>query len=179
MDVTAWHALYLVWLGAGTFDFWLHRASGIESTSGLRESTLHLAQIAVLGLATILWLSFRSSPAFFAMLLALVLLHAVAGYWDTRVAYPKRAIRPLEQHVHSILDIAPWIAAGAIYWAMPSEPYGPLLTLEPKPPALWLFALMPALLLTGLPAVYEFWRCWDYQHRSAGGKAKRPSDRIS
>lgn len=135
-------ALYLVWLSAGTFDFWLHRASSIESTSGLRESRLHLAQIAILGLATILWLSFRSSPALFGILLALVLLHAVAGYWDTRVAYPKRAIRPLEQHIHSILDIAPWIAAGAIYRTMPGEANGPLLTLEPKPPALWLFALM-------------------------------------
>ena len=166
-----WHALYLTWLIAGALDFSLHRASSIESTSGLRESRLHLAQIAILALAATLWLSFRPSPAVFAMFLALVILHAVTGYWDTRVAYPKRAIRPVEQHVHSILDIAPWIAAGAIYWSMPSEAYGSAFMLHPRPLALWLFAFVPALFLTGVPAVHEFWRCWAYKSRQTQRRA--------
>lgn len=171
MDMLIWHILYLVWLIAGALDFSLHRASSIESTSGLRESRLHLVQIAILGLAATLWLSFQASPAVFALLLALVTLHAVTGYWDTRVAYPKRAIQPLEQHVHSILDIAPWIAAGAIYWSMPSEAYGSPFMLHPRPLALWLFAFLPALFLTGVPAVHEFWRCWTYKNRQTHRRA--------
>lgn len=159
MDVTAWHGLYLLWLAAGAMDFWLHRASNIESTSGLEESRLHLVQIAVLGLATILWLCFRASPPLFLILLALVCLHAITGYWDTRVAYPKRAIRPFEQHVHSILDVAPWIATGAVYWSMPDTQVVTGLAFEPAPIALWLFAIVPALLLTVVPALVEFRRC--------------------
>jgi hypothetical protein len=163
MDVTAWHVLYVLWLVAGALDFWLHRTSSIESTSGVPESKLHLAQIAILGLATALWLGFRASHGLFAILLALVCLHAVTGYWDTRVAYPKRAIRPLEQHVHSILDLAPWVAIGAVYWSLPSTHVGSALAFEPAPVALWIFALVPAVLLVVLPALGEFRRCLGYR----------------
>ncbi len=144
-------------------DFGLHRARSIEATSGLKESGLHLAQIAILGAATLLWLSFRSSQPLFLILLALVFVHAITGYWDTRVAYPKRAIRPLEQHVHSILDLAPWIAIGAVYWAMPDTHVVTGLAFERAPVALWLFATVPALLLTVLPALIELRRCLVYR----------------
>jgi len=163
MDVTAWHVLYLLWLAAGAMDFLLHRASSIESTSGLKESTLHLAQIAILGAATLLWLSFRASQPLFVILLALMCLHAITGYWDTRVAYPTRAIRPLEQHVHSVLDLAPWIAIGAFYWSLPDTHAVAGLVFEPAPIAMWLFAIVPALLLTVLPALVEFRRCLAYR----------------
>jgi hypothetical protein len=159
MDVTVWHGLYLLWLTAGAMDFRLHRASNIESTTGLEESRLHLVQIALLGLATLLWLCFRASHALFLILLALVCLHAITGYWDTRVAYPKRAIRPLEQHVHSILDLAPWIAIGAVYWSKPDTHVETGPALEPAPITLWLFAIVPALLLAVVPALVEFRRC--------------------
>jgi hypothetical protein len=163
MDVTAWHVLYVLWLAAGALDFWLHRTSSIECTSGVPESRLHLAQIAILGLATALWLGFRASHGLFAILLALVCLHALTGYWDTRVAYPKRAIRPLEQHVHSILDLAPWVALGAVYWSLPSTHVGPVLAFEPAPVASWAFAFVPAVLLVVLPALGEFRRCLGYR----------------
>ena len=163
MDVTGWHLLYLLWLSAGAMDFMLHKASSIETTSGLEESRLHLVQIGILGLATILWLSFRASPSLLAILLVLVCLHAITGYWDTRVAYPKRAIRPVEQHVHSILDVAPWVAAGAVYWFLPDKHVGAALTFEPAPLALWLFAIVPALFLTVVPALVEFRRCLSYR----------------
>lgn len=163
MDVSGWHLLYLVWLSAGSMDFVLHRASSIETTSGLSESRLHLVQIWILGLATILWLCFRASPALLTILLILVCSHAVTGYWDTRVAYPTRAIRPVEQHVHSILDIAPWVAVGAVYWFMPDRHMGAALTFEPAPLAMWLFAIVPALLLTVFPALVEFRRCLSFR----------------
>jgi len=163
MDVTAWHVLYVLWLAAGAMDFWLHGTSSIESTSGIPESRLHLAQIAILGLATVLWLGFQASHGLFAILLALVCLHAITGYWDTRVAYPTRAIRPLEQHVHSVLDLAPWVATGAVYSSLPSDHVGPALAFDPAPAALWAFALVPAMLLVVLPALGELRRCLSYR----------------
>jgi len=164
MDVTAWHVLYIVWLAAGAMDFCLHKASSIESTSGIAESRLHLAQIAILGLATVLWLGLRASTGLVAILLALVCLHAITGYWDTRVAYPKRAIRPLEQHVHSILDLAPWVATGAVYWSLPDAGVGSVLAFDPAPAATWAFALVPAMLLVVLPALVELRRCLSYRN---------------
>lgn len=122
MNVTGWHLLYLLWLSAGAMDFMLHRASNIEATSGLKESTLHLVQIGILGLATVLWLGFQASPTLLAILLALVCLHAITGYWDTKVAYPKRAIRPVEQHVHSILDLAPLDCGRRRFLVHPGQP---------------------------------------------------------
>ncbi len=163
MGMSGCHLLYLLWLAAGAMDFRLHRASNIEATSGLRESRLHLVQIGILGLATVLWLCFRASPSLLAVLLALVSLHAITGYWDTRVAYPTRAIRPVEQHVHSILDLAPWIAVGVVYWSMPDNQGGAALTFEPAPLDIWLFAIAPALILTVLPALVEFRRCLSYR----------------
>ncbi len=169
--MTLWHGLYLLWLLAGTGDFILHRRSAIEVTSGLRESSLHLVQIGLLGTGTLLWLLFAATPALWLVLLAIVYLHALAGYWDTRAAFPVRTIVPLEQHVHSILDIGPWVALGAIGW--------PLLSATPAPSdegvslgpdsattGTWMFALIPALLLTVLPALLEFRRCWRSRHRA-------------
>ena len=42
----------------------------------------------------------------------LVLAHAIAGYFDT-VSADGRRISPAEQHVHSVLDAAPWVLLGA------------------------------------------------------------------
>ncbi|KKJ01741.1 diguanylate cyclase, partial [Burkholderia gladioli] len=39
-----------VWLAAGLADWWCHRRSRIEATSGLRVSLLHLAQLAEVGI---------------------------------------------------------------------------------------------------------------------------------
>lgn len=161
--MTIWHALYLVWLLAGTADFLLHRRSCIEATSGLRESALHLLQIGLLGMGTVLWLLFAATPALWWLLLGIVCLHAVAGYWDTHVAYPVRAIVPLEQHVHSVLDIAPWVALAAIGWPLLSaDPpaTGAGFKVAPAAAGIWAFALGAGVLLTVLPALDELRRCW-------------------
>ncbi len=156
--MTLWHWFYLLWLGAGALDFWLHRRSCIERTSGVRESALHLAQLAILGLGVVLWLLLPQSTGLCVGLTILVVVHAVVGYWDTRVAFPRRTITPLEQHVHSIMDIAPWVALAATCWPMLSgtglEPVP-----APRPLSTWMFALLPAFLLGVVPALFELLRC--------------------
>ena len=156
--MTLWSWLYLLWLGAGGLDFWLHRRSFIELTSGWRESWLHLLQIALLGAGVILWLSVPPSLALCLGLSVLVVVHAGVGYWDTRTAFPRRTIIPLEQHVHSIMDIAPWVALGATCWPMVSGT-AHAASSTPRPLGTWLFALLPGLLLGMLPAVFELHRC--------------------
>lgn len=162
MSAGAWAwAGYLVWLLAGSVDFLLHRRSDLAHTSGLAESSLHGIQLGLLGLAVLAWLAFAPGLGLTLVLGALVLAHALVGYADTRVAWPRRSITPLEQHVHSILDLAPWIALGCIVWGQGGQARGNGWGLQPDPAPLplWALLLAPAGLCCILP--------WALEYRSA------------
>jgi hypothetical protein len=152
---------YLAWLAAGCADFACHRRTDLAHTSGLRESTLHLVQLTLIGAAIGLGLLFAPSFALLLAMLVLVLVHAVVGYVDTRTAYGCREIRPIEQHVHSILDMAPWIALAWIALVTWDEAMGRGWTLSLRDPlpdaAIWSVILVPAALACGWPALAE-WR---------------------
>lgn len=161
MSTVAWlaYAGYLVWLAAGSADFACHRRTDLPHTSGLRESVLHLAQLVLVGVAITLCLALRPSVALAATCAALVGVHAAVGYLDTRQAYGRRVLGPFEQHVHSILDMAP-VLAFVIYfgaeWAHGGLEAGPALRDPPLPLAVWAAVLLPAALLCALPALLEF-----------------------
>lgn len=104
--------LYLVipvWLIAGYDDWWCHRATHIESTSGIKESWLHLLMITEVGIPLL--------GALFLDVKALVLLALMVGFtlhqftviWDVSYTTGRRPIKPIEQHVHSVLEMAPWM----------------------------------------------------------------------
>jgi hypothetical protein len=168
---------YLAWLAAGSADFACHRATGLARTSGWRESALHLAQIALVASSVLLWLLFEPGRGLALLVGVLLLAHAGVGYADTRVAWAaRRDIRPFEQHVHSVLDLAPWIAYGLAFFLPPREPgWGLALRAPALPVSLWLAVLVPALLLVALPALLEFGRAWatrgvrQQQSRAEGG----------
>lgn len=151
---------YLVWLLAGAGDFLCHRRTDLPHTSGLAESRLHLLQLAVIGAGLVLWLAFAPSLSMLIVVLALVCAHAVFGYLDTRRAFARRIISPLEQHLHSILDMAPIIAFGLLLGSEWSEVWhrGRPLAMRDPPfaPSIWMSVLLPALPLCVLPALLEF-----------------------
>lgn len=154
------YAGYLLWLAAGLADFLCHRRSDLPHTSGLGESSLHLAQLALIGAAIVLCLGLRPSPMLAALCALLVLAHAAAGYLDTRRAYGRRPLRPFEQHVHSVLDMAPpfacflYFGSQWLHGGLPGR--GLALREEPLPAGLWAAVLVPAALLCVLPALLEF-----------------------
>lgn len=158
------YAAYLVWLLAGSVDFVLHRRTDLPHTSGLGESALHLLQLAVIGLALLLCLVFDMGRTIALLLVALVALHAVCGYLDTRWAFGRRLLLPVEQHVHSILDMAPiigliWLVV-ATWPAAVAQGWSPALR-QPAPDApTWGGILLPAIVLCGVPAVLEFRAAW-------------------
>lgn len=49
-----------------------------------------------------------------ALIILLVLAYTLTGYWDIAYTAPRRSISPLEQHVHSYLEIIPIAAAGIV-----------------------------------------------------------------
>ncbi|ADV28696.1 putative transmembrane protein [Pseudoxanthomonas suwonensis 11-1] len=159
MSVGGWaFAGYLAWLAAGFVDFTQHRRTDLPHTSGLRESVMHGVQLGLLGLVVLSWLLFAPGLGLRLLLGVLVLLHAVAGYIDTLSAFGRRTITPLEQHVHSVMDMAPWIALGVVVLVQggAAREAGWPLQLDPALPRLWLAALLPALLLCVAPWLHEF-----------------------
>jgi hypothetical protein len=151
------YALFLVWVVAGFVDFACHRRSDLPHTSGLAESMAHLFQLAVIGVAVVLVLALEATRPLVLAVLALVLLHAVAGYVDTRIAFRRgRVITPLEQHVHSVLDIAPWAGWGTLA-AVAAWGDGSLQLRSPTvPPMGWGIVLVPSVLLCVVPALFEY-----------------------
>lgn len=169
----ALYLAYLLWLAAGWADFRCHRRTDLAHTSGLRESRLHLLQLALIGGGTVLALSFELGRAALLALAAVVLAHAWIGYRDTCSAYGRRDLRPVEQHLHSVLDAAPvaaWTIA-ALAYAADDGGWGWRLSRPPLAPAWWLAVLAPALLLCVWPALREFRSAW--RARQAAARPER------
>lgn len=167
MTTEAWLAWlgYLVWLVAGLGDFLAHWRTDLPRTSGVPESITHLLQLALLAAAVIVGLAFEIGPASAGAMLALVLLHAVVGYIDTRIAFGKhRVVAPIEQHIHSVLDMAPPIAFAWLVtttWPAAVAGEGTLALRDPALPApVWMMFLLPPVLLCVVPALIEFRAAW-------------------
>jgi hypothetical protein len=167
MTLELWLAYggYLTWLVAGLCDFLVHRRTDLPHTSGVPESATHLLQLALLGLAVVVGMGFEVGRSAALLLLALVVAHAAVGYWDTRIAFGRaRVVLPVEQHVHSVLDMAP---PAALAWLLASTwpaAIVPGWTMGARTPALpvaaWAAALVPPLVLCVVPALLEFRTAW-------------------
>lgn len=167
------YAFYLTWLVAGFTDFMLHRRTDLPHTSGLHESAFHLLQLALIGAALASCLLFEMGRSVAVLLVALVSLHAVCGYLDTRWAFRRRMLSPMEQHIHSVLDMAPivglaWVTAAtwpaAITGGWNVTPRQPALD-----PGVWFAVLLPALLLCVVPAALEFRAAWKARVKAPAG----------
>lgn len=148
--------VYAVWLTAGALDFHFHRRTDLPHTSAMRESLLHGLQLLLIGSGVLAWLVLESTWLLVALLAVLVIAHAIAGYLDTVSADGRRRISPAEQHVHSVLDAAPWVLLGGVAWQ--AEPRWAV-NVAPAAPALWGFVLLPALGLVVLPWLWELRQC--------------------
>lgn len=156
---------YLVWLLAGTADFICRRRTDLPHTSGLRESSLHLLQLGLMGMGLTMALAFALTRAVLAVLALLVLVHAVVGYLDTRSAYGRRELRPVEQHVHSVLDMAPIAGLAIAVFVYADLSQGGWRWREPALGApVWAAIIGPALLLCVAPALLEFRAAWLARH---------------
>lgn len=163
--------LYVVipaWLCAGLADWACHRATDIESTGGIRESLLHIAQLGEVGLPLLLALIFEINAMIIALMIVGLLLHQATAMWDVRWANATRTIPPIEQHLHSVLEMAPvMVFAGfaILNWpAVLDLLQGRLsltLNLKDQPlPAPYLTGFMLAVVAMGMaPYAEELLRC--------------------
>lgn len=96
-----------LWIAAGLADYFCHRNTRIAETSGWRESLLHLVQLFLVGLPATMALFFHPNAGFFLPALLCILLHHITAYIDIRYANATRNVPPVEQMVHSLLEILP------------------------------------------------------------------------
>jgi hypothetical protein len=109
-----------VWLAAGFADYMCHRASHIEITSGWKESVLHLLQFAEMALPVLAALFLEITSGVIALMIVCLGLHQATAMWDVHYASETREVKPMEQHVHSVLEMIPFtglLMVIALHWS--------------------------------------------------------------
>lgn len=183
-EICLMYGAYLVWLGAGLGDFVMHWRTDLRHTSGVAESASHLAQLALLGTGIVVGLGFEVGPAIAALLAIIVATHACIGYIDSRIAFgTHRILFPVEQHLHSILDMAPIIALGLLLtltWpAVVAGEHGwmPVLRRPALPFSVWFWVIAPAVGLCVVPALMEFRAAWGSRFAARAQPRRDPAPR--
>lgn len=108
-----------LWLSAGLADWHRHRRTHIETTAGARESMIHSLMMTEAGVPVALGLFCEVNPGVLATCAGALAVHGATAYWDVSYAEERRRVTPLEQHIHSLLEVVPLMATGfltVLYW---------------------------------------------------------------
>lgn len=169
------YVLYFVlplWVAAGLADYFLHKHTRIEDTSGTKESVLHLLQLGEAGVPVVVALLFEINALVIGIMLFALLVHEATALWDVHYAHTRRYISPWEQHIHSFLEVLPIMAVSfvtVLYWdqflaLLGLGPEAPRFGFELKTNALpftYLVGLFGSIVLfIVLPYGEELWRCF-------------------
>jgi hypothetical protein len=159
-----------LWLAAGFADYLCHRATSIETTSGPKESLLHLLQFAEMAVPTLAAIFLEINALVILVMIVSLILHQLTAMWDVQFAYHRREVTPIEQHVHSVLEMLPLTALliiVALHWqkflallGMGTQAADFTLRLK-EPPLPWLYVvavLTLVLLFEVLPYAEELVR---------------------
>jgi len=170
-DILSRMLMYVVlplWLTAGFADYLCHRTARIENTSGWKESALHLLQFAEMALAVLAALFLEITSLVILIMIACLVLHQATAMLDVHYANATRRVMPIEQHIHSVLEMLPLTAlllVVAMHWQSFSAIFGmgtPDYSLrwkqEPLPIAYIGTILTVTALLDILPYLEEFVR---------------------
>jgi hypothetical protein len=160
-----------LWMAAGLTDYVLHKRTHIEENAGTKESILHALQLGEAGVPVLLALLLEVNALIFLVMVVAFVLHELTALWDVSYASAHRYVSPLEQHVHSFMEVLPLMALSFVtimYW----NQFVALIGLGPEPAR---FELRPksnpisteylAVLFSSiavfvvLPYGEELWRC--------------------
>jgi hypothetical protein len=116
-EITTRFLMYVVlpvWLAAGIADWICHRRTSIATTTGPKESLMHLLMLTEAAIPVLGGMFLEITSPILALMLVSVLLHDATALWDVSYAVEKREVTPLEQHVHSFLEVVPAAAVAFI-----------------------------------------------------------------
>jgi hypothetical protein len=159
-----------VWFATGIADWLCHRALDIEHTTGAKESLLHLSMFSEMAIPLTAALFPEIDALVIAVMIAAFLIHEATALWDVSYAASRRYISPIEQHVHSFLEMIPLMAITfviVLHWSQFLALLGlgtesASFTLQLKHPPLSVVyvsrVLAAAFALAFLPYREELWR---------------------
>jgi hypothetical protein len=101
------YGLLPLWGITGFIDWCCHRATKIETTSGLRESLMHTAMGIQVGIPILVCILFYVNVTVLLICFAAVLLHEFVAHYDVHYASPRRHISIWEVHVHNYMATIP------------------------------------------------------------------------
>jgi hypothetical protein len=96
-----------LWLAAGFADYLCHRASNIEQTTGYKESLIHLLLFTEVAVPLLAATFLEINALIIALMIVGFMAHQLTAYWDLSFTHDKRYVSPLEQQIHSFLEILP------------------------------------------------------------------------
>ncbi|MGW1068318.1 diguanylate cyclase [Streptomyces aureus] len=99
-----------LWVVPGLADWWMHRRTHIERTSGTRESAVHALMMTEAGVPVVMGLLARVNPLVLTVMGTAAAAHGATAVYDVSLAVGEREVRPIEQHIHSFLEVVPLTA---------------------------------------------------------------------
>lgn len=171
------YILYFIiplWLVAGIADWNCHRISHIEKNAGTKESLMHFAMLIEAGVALLAGLLLEINAGIIIFMILIFFLHQATALWDVTYAQSKRYLSPLEQHIHSFLEMMPLIILiliSLIHWSqfensirgdLSAADFNLQWKVQPLPLPYIAVLLVAILGLQIIPYVEEFIRCQRY-----------------
>lgn len=101
------YGLLPLWGICGFIDWCCHRATKVESTSGIKESLVHSLMGIQLGIPIVLCLTFQMNVLILLICVAMWLAHEFVAHWDVHYATSRRHISIWEVHVHNYMATVP------------------------------------------------------------------------
>jgi hypothetical protein len=173
--ITRNYMLYFLlplWIVPGVADYLCHRRTKIETTTGVHESVIHLIMMTEVGIPVVLGLLLEINALVILLMIFAFFIHEATAFWDVSYAVTRRNVAPVEQHVHSFLEVLPFMAASfviCLHWRQflalvgaGTEPARFVLQLKEPPLSMpYVVAILAAIaVFLGLPYAEEFLRCY-------------------
>ncbi|MCE2563219.1 hypothetical protein [Komagataeibacter sp. FNDCF1] len=103
-----------LWLASGLTDWWCHRRTDIEHTTGMKETGIHLLMLGEAAFPVLAGLFLEIDAPVLSLMIASFFVHEATAMWDVSYAVTRRDVQPMEQHVHSFLEMVPLLAVSMI-----------------------------------------------------------------
>jgi hypothetical protein len=171
-----------VWSVAGFLDWLWHRQTKIETTSGTKESIMHLIMMAEAGAPILTGLLLEMNAGALTLMGAGWLLHELTVFWDVHYTASRRKIFPREQNTHGYMQTIPFNILTTLAVLHPEQflalvgmgPQKADFKLRPRKPPVPLkdFAAIVTCMgvVSGLPHLEELWRCYRAEKAGLAGR---------
>ncbi len=183
-EATRRYLMYIimpVWSVTGFLDWLWHRQTKIETTSGVKESVMHLLMMAEAGAPILTGLFLEMNAGALALMGAGWLAHEITVAWDVNYTISRRKIFPREQQTHGYMQTIPFDIIATMACLHPDQslsllglgsekPDFKLRFRKPPVPVTDFIAILACMgAVSALPHVEELWRCYRAQRAGRAG----------